>query len=254
MRNGFDMRTLRSRFERALRKGLETQALRRLGFVIVAMAASGAPVLPALAEKLDGGTGIAHGKDHAYFLTAPEGWTLDTSCGAGQGIYCCFYPKGSNWNGPVVMYSNASAKDDRTVLQAIEHDIKEFREKSPHVKVDDGGVLTTSDGKKALVRNFTGDKWANHEAVGYVGEKSVVVNIVMTARKKGDYDASIPAFRKLVSSYKFITDTPEKVDLFEIARKNSQLSVPMKKVEEKGNAGRRAVRSATRKEQMRSAK
>jgi len=204
------------------------------------MTACVAVTLPALAETLDGGTGIAHGKDHAYFLTAPEGWTLDTSCGAGQGIYCCFYPKGSNWNGPVVMYSNASAKDNRTLLQAIEQDIKEFREKSPHVKVDDGGVLTTSDGKNALVRSFTGDKWANHEAVGYVDEKSVVVNIVMTARKKGDYDASIPAFRKLVSSYKFITDTPEKVDLYEIARKNSQLSVQMKKVEEKKNSGKGA--------------
>ena len=189
---------------------------------------------PVFAEKLDGGTGIAHGKDHAYFLTAPDGWVLDTSCGAGQGIYCCFYPKGSSWNGPVVMYSNAAAKDERTVLQAIEHDIKAFREKSPHVKVDDGGSLTTRDGKKAVVRNFYGDKWANHEAVGYVGEKKVVVNIVMTSRKKADFESSLPAFRKLVASYKFITDTPESVDLFEIARQNSQVSIPMKKVEDKG--------------------
>lgn len=224
---------------------------RHLVFVAVAVATSSALgakfASPAFAEKLDGGTGIAHGKDHAYFLTAPDGWVLDTSCGAGQGIYCCFYPKGSNWNGSVVMYSNAAAKDERTVLQAIEHDIKAFREKSPHVKVDDGGSLTTRDGKKALVRNFYGDKWANHEAVGYVGEKKVVVNIVMTSRKKADFESSLPAFRKLVSSYKFITDTPETVDLFEIARENSQLSIPMKKVEDKGKTDRNAEKKVQEK-------
>ena len=174
---------------------------------------------PAFAEYFEGGTGIAHGKDHAYFLTAPDGWVLDTSCGAEQGLYCCFYPKGSNWNGPVVMYSNAAAKESLTLEQAIEKDVETFREKSPKVKVDDAGTLTTSDGKKALVRNFTGDKWANHEAVGYVGEDKVVVNIVLTARKKDDYKGALPAFHKLVESYKFITDKPELVDLYDLASK-----------------------------------
>lgn len=215
----------------------------RRPFVFIAVAAAGSSsiAMPVFAEKLDGGTGIAHGKDHAYFLTAPEGWVLDTSCGAGQGIFCCFYPKGSDWNGPVVMYSNAAAKDDRTVLQAIEHDVKAFREKSPHVKVDDGGSVTTSDGKKALVRNFYGDKWANHESVGYVGENKVIVNVVLTSRKKADYESSIPAFRKLVSSYKFITDAPEKVDLFEIARKNSTLTLQLKKVDDKGTPAKKDI-------------
>jgi hypothetical protein len=43
--------------------------------------------LPTLAEKTECGTGLAYGKDHAYFITAPHGWLLDTESGASQGVY-----------------------------------------------------------------------------------------------------------------------------------------------------------------------
>jgi len=48
-----------------------------------------------LAEIVEGGVGLAYGKDHAYFLKAPPGWMLDTESGAEQGIFAAFYPKGS---------------------------------------------------------------------------------------------------------------------------------------------------------------
>src|SRR2546423_1242527 len=78
---------------------------------------------PAFAEITERGTGLAYGDDHAYFLTAPQGWVLDTESGVEQHIFAVFYPKGSSWDaGSVVMYSNASALKGRTSEQAIQDD------------------------------------------------------------------------------------------------------------------------------------
>jgi len=43
-------------------------------------------------------TGIIYGTDHAYSLTAPEGWVLDNSSGVVQGLYAVFYKQGESWD------------------------------------------------------------------------------------------------------------------------------------------------------------
>ncbi len=165
------------------------------------------------AEKTEEGTGLAYGKDHAYFLTAPPGWILDTESGAVQGVYAVFYPKGSSWDGTAVMYSNAAGRDGKSPEAAVEHDLIQMREKSPMLKVADGGTLETKDKKQALVRYLTGDSYGNYEAAGYVVEKNIVANIILTTRNKAAYDKALPAFRSLVGSYRFVSDNPTKLDL-----------------------------------------
>src|SRR5689334_4614236 len=46
-------------------------------------------------EKREGG--IVYGPGISFAIEAPEGWTLDTESGQGQGLTAVFYPKGSNW-------------------------------------------------------------------------------------------------------------------------------------------------------------
>ncbi len=168
--------------------------------------------LACIAAVTEGGTGLCYGKDHAYFLTAPQGWVLDTESGAQQGIFAVFYPKGSDWDGPAAMYSNAAAREGRTAESAVERDIQFMRKENPQLQVESGGTITTADGKEAMIRYFSGDSHGNSEAVAYVLEKNVVVNIVLTARNKKAYDSALSAFKQLVGSYKFVTDDPSKIE------------------------------------------
>jgi len=171
-----------------------------------------------LAEKTEGASGLAYGEDHAYFITAPPGWILDTESGARQGVFAVFYPKGSSWDGPAVMYSNAAAREGRSPEAAAEHDVELMRKQDPRIKVADGGTLTTKDKKTALVRYFTGGQFSNYEAAAYVVENKIVANIILTARNKAEYDKALPAFRMLVGSYRFISDQPDKLDLNALGR------------------------------------
>jgi hypothetical protein len=184
--------------------------------------ALGAIHTPAVAEKTEGGTGLAYGVDHAYFLTAPRGWILDTESGASQGVFAVFYPRGSSWDGPVVMYSNAADREGRSPDAAVKHDIQAMRENNPKLKVADGENLATKDKKQALIRYFTGDSYGNCEAAGYVVEKNIVVNMILTARNKTEFDSAMPAFRALVGSYRFVSDDPAKLDLAALAKAEKQ--------------------------------
>jgi hypothetical protein len=168
---------------------------------------------PILAEKTVEGTGLAYGKNHAYFLTAPPGWILDTESGTAQGIFAVFYPKGSSWKGPVVMYSNAADREGRSPEAAVKADVHAMRQSNPALKVVRGESLRTKDNKETVVRYFSGDRYGNYEAAAYVVEKNIVANIILTARSKAAFESELPAFRRLVGSYRFASDDPSKVDL-----------------------------------------
>lgn len=190
--------------------------------LLIALGVTLAAPTASLAEQTEQGTGLAYGKNHAYFLTAPEGWILDTECGASQRLYAVFYPKDSDWNGPVAMYSNAAPRDGRTITEAIQKDIDHMQGRSADIKVTDAGTTKTADGKVASLRYFTGDKFGNYEAVGYVPEDKVVVNIVLTARNKAAFEESLQPFRKLVASYRFVTDNPQIEDLPKLVREEKE--------------------------------
>src|ERR1044072_256477 len=150
-------------------------------------------------------TGLVYGKDHVFAVTAPEGWVLDNKSGVEQGIHAVFYPVGSNWrDSKAVMYVNTAAKSD-TLEKFIEGDVAGFRKDSPGLKVTDDEPLTVAGKERVIVKRFSDDQYGNHEAVAYVEESKVVVIIVFTARTKKDFEAALPAFRKLVSSYRFIS-------------------------------------------------
>lgn len=94
--------------------------------------------------------------------------------------------------------------------------------RSADIKVTDAGTTKTADGKVASLRYFTGDKFGNYEAVGYVPEEKVVVNIVLTARNKAAFEESLQSFRKLVASYRFVTDNPKIEDLPKLVREEKE--------------------------------
>ena len=161
-------------------------------------------------QKENFNAGIIYGKGHAFFLTAPKGWVLDNSSGVSQGLHAVFYLEGYSWsNATSVMYANTTLKEiqgDEPVEKVIEGDISRFKANSPNLNVIYAAPLLTRDNKKCIVKYFSGDIHGNYEAVAYIDERKVVVMIVLTSRKKEEFDLSLPAFKELVASYQFFTD------------------------------------------------
>lgn len=155
-----------------------------------------------------GRMGIVYGKNHAFAVGAPEGWTLDNKSGVSVGLHAVFYPLGENWSSAVtVMYCNTASKEVKeteTIEKLIEYDINVFKNKSK-ADVTDSENLQTSDKKMAIVKNFYDSTNKNYETVAYIDEKDVVVLLVLSSRNKEEFERSLESFRKLVSSYYFIT-------------------------------------------------
>jgi hypothetical protein len=154
----------------------------------------------------DENSGIIYGADHAFVLTAPDGWVLDNASGVSQGLHAVFYPKGSSWKASsVVMYANVvHKKSEKDALETIvESDVADFKRQSPGMKVEDAEAPSGS-GKNVLVKYFVDDN--SHEAVAYIGESKVIVMLVLNARTKKGFDDALPAFRQLISSYHFLGD------------------------------------------------
>jgi hypothetical protein len=97
--------------------------------------------------------GVAYGKDQAFSVMAPAGWTLDNRAGRGQGFVAVLYPTGSSWKeSPVVMYANtAAATPDGSVETFIQHDVETFQKHSPKVTFTSGDSISTADGARAMV-------------------------------------------------------------------------------------------------------
>ena len=59
-------------------------------------------------RKVDQASGIIYGSNHAYMLSAPDGWVLDNESGKANNLRCVFYPDSSTWKkARSVKYSNS---------------------------------------------------------------------------------------------------------------------------------------------------
>ncbi len=151
---------------------------------------------------------MLYGDDHCFGLIAPDGWVLDDSSGLGSRIRVVLYPKGQKWStAQTVMYVNPIHQDPkarRTLAQVIEQDVAAFGRQAPHGKVSAGPQVRTDAGKTAEVRYFATNGGAPEEAVAYVPEDDLVMLLVLSSREPGGLQRTLPAFRDMVASYRFV--------------------------------------------------
>jgi hypothetical protein len=148
-----------------------------------------------------------YGKDHAFAITAPDGWVLDNRAEQNNGLHAVFYPVGSSWaKSAIVMYANSASKSQgqETVDELIAYDTGQFKTKSPKLSVVELKPIETKNGK-AKVLKFSGDQFRNTEAVAYIDSPKAVVMLVLTSRDNAGFETTYPAFVALVKSYSFFT-------------------------------------------------
>ena len=156
---------------------------------------------------------LIYGETGSFWLKAPKDWTMDNENGKKQGLKVVFYPKGFTWNNaPVVMYVNTTVllPQSPTLEDTVQYDIKRHKKLSPKVKVKNGISIFKNDAK-IIVKEFSGDKFKNHEAVAYMQDHDIIVYFVLSTRNKKIFKEALPDLKALVQSYVY-----EKISIEEL--------------------------------------
>ena len=161
--------------------------------------------------KENGDAYLMYGKDHMFAIKGPAGWIVDAATGTKLGVHAVMYPEGSSWReAEATMYTSFVHKtpDAPTIEKIVADDIAGFKKDSPNVIVADADPLPLGAGKeKVIVKSFRADRGNNIEMVAYVDESKVVIMIVLSARTEKAFLATLPLFKELVHSYRFVGDS-----------------------------------------------
>jgi len=155
------------------------------------------------------GGGIVYAPSAAFTIIAPEGWTLDAESGRRYGFPAVLYPKGSSFDGPLVMYINSAEKKRQkanNINEFVEEEIARFKSKHPDITITDSKPLPIANGNRTIVKEFVGDSWGNFEAVAYFEEEKTYISFTLSSKTKEEYKKNFKAFEALVASYGFITN------------------------------------------------
>jgi hypothetical protein len=149
---------------------------------------------------------IVVGNGVIFALAEPSGWKMDTNSRNNNGLPVVYYPRGQQWGtAPSVIYANVAVNDCQTSFERfVSNDLNDFKSNNPQIVIKEGEVLTV-DGKKVVIKRFSGDKYGNSEAVAYVDNQGgAFISITLTSRTQQQFDQAFPIFKELVSSLQIV--------------------------------------------------
>jgi len=149
--------------------------------------------------------GIVYGPKAAFNIAAPEGWVLDNTSGADQGLPCVLYPKGSSWSDArTIMYAKIASTQFEDVNAFLAMAIKEMQERhgKPKEKVASG---KTHDGHDYFINEYPATKsYSQWERVAYVQLPRAVAYIVLSSRDQSSYRKDSPALQEVLKTFVYL--------------------------------------------------
>ena len=159
-----------------------------------------------ICAKLFSQTGMLFGDDHAFYFTSPPGWVLDNKSGVGQGVHMAFYPVGFTYqNSPVFAYGRSASLtgEVKTIEDLVKSTIQEFKDNgNANYNGRKEKTLELPGGKTAEIYFYSGDRWGNNEAAGYILERKTINFLVLNCRYKKAFDDNIDKFYEILKSYR----------------------------------------------------
>ena len=154
-------------------------------------------------EKYHGG--IVYGPKAAFNISAPKGWVLDNESGAGQGLPCVLYPKGSSWSdAKTVMYAKIASTQFEDVNAFVAMAIKEMKAKhgTPKEKIASG---QTTDGHDYFINEYPATKtYSQWERVAYVQLPKAVAYVVLSSQDEASYQKDAPALQEVLKTFVYL--------------------------------------------------
>ena len=149
--------------------------------------------------------GIVYGPKAAFNIAAPEGWVLDNTSGADQGLPCVLYPKGSSWSDArTIMYAKIASTQFEDVNAFVAMAIKEMQERhgKPKEKIASG---KTRDGHDYFINEYPATKsYSQWERVAYVQLPRAVAYIVLSSRDESSYRKDSPALQEVLKTFVYL--------------------------------------------------
>jgi hypothetical protein len=159
-------------------------------------------------EKYRGG--IVYGPKAAFNISAPEGWVLDNESGAGQGLPCVLYPKGSSWsNAKTVMYAKIASTQFEDVNAFVATAIKDMMKThgAPKEKIGSG---KTKDDHDYFINEYPATKsYSQWERVAYVQLPRAVAYIVLSSQDEASYRKDAPALQEVLKTFVYLEPKAE---------------------------------------------
>ncbi|MEP6778084.1 MAG: hypothetical protein ABI944_06485 [Chthoniobacterales bacterium] len=150
--------------------------------------------------------GIVHGPKAAFNIAAPEGWVIDNTAGADDGLPCVLYRKGDTWkNADPLMYAkiaSTSYEDAEAFAKKAIGEMKKERGDYETKRVESGKTKT---GQSYFINEYSpNEKYPRVERVGYVQLPAAVAYIVYSGDSEAAFRTHQPALKQLLESFSYL--------------------------------------------------
>ena len=149
--------------------------------------------------------GIVYGPKAAFNIAAPEGWVLDNTSGAEQGLPCVLYPKSSSWaDAKTIMYAKIASTQFEDVNAFVAMVIREMRKThgNPKEKIVSG---KTRDDHDYFINEYPATKsYPQWERVAYVQLPRAVTYIVLSSRDEASYRKDSGALQEVQKTFVYL--------------------------------------------------
>ena len=157
-------------------------------------------VVTALAQPSVGG--IVYGPKGAFNISAPKGWKLDPTAGAGQGLPCVLYPEGATWQtAEPLMYAKIASTSYEDYEAFAKDAIEDMEKTRPGFKMKRITSGKTSDGLAYFINEYSPTKtYKRFERAAYVQLPKAVAYIIFSADEKSAFEKHRGALEEAVKS------------------------------------------------------
>ncbi len=143
---------------------------------------------------------IIYGPKAAFNIAAPDGWVIDNSAGAENGLPCVLYRKGATWeNADPLMYAkiaSTSVENAETFVKTAIEEMKKDRGEYKTKRIESG---KTKDGRAWFVNEYSPSKtYPRIERVAYIQLPKAVAYVVYSADSEAAFRKHQLALRQLL--------------------------------------------------------
>ena len=154
---------------------------------------------------------IVYGPKAAFNLAAPEGWVIDNSAGAGNGLPCVLYRKSETWEtGDPVMYAKIASTSVEEAEVFVKTAIAEMKKERGDIQVKRVGAGKTKDGHDWIVNEYSPNKkYPRTERVAYIQLPKAVAYIVYTSDHAAVFRKHQSALDEVIKSFGYLEPKKE---------------------------------------------
>ena len=150
---------------------------------------------------------IVYGPTAAFNIAAPDGWVIDNSAGAQQGLHCVLFRKGQTWQkAEPFMYAKVPNTSEEDAESFAKTAIAEMKKQRGEYQVKRVGTGTTKRGEKYFINEYSpAEKYPRIERVAYGQLPNAIAYVVYSADGEAMLRKHEGALKQLLDSFSAMT-------------------------------------------------